>query len=295
MKPPPFTYHAPTTLDEALARLAEAGEDAKVLAGGQSLVPMMNMRLAAPQVLVDVNAVDGLDRIEVDADHVRVGATVRHAELERHPEATAAIPLLAQALHHVAHPVIRNRGTVVGSLVHADPAGELPAVLVLLDGEVVLARRGGQRSVPAGDFFVGPLESAIEPGELATSVAFRRPAPGTGSAFEELARRHGDYAMAGVAATVTLDADGTVGDARAVFIGVGGVPVLVELGDTCRGQSHEATDFTDAVARARDQIEPWDDIHASGDYRRHLAGVLLGRALQQATARASDATEGVTA
>lgn len=295
MKPPPFTYHAPRTLDEALARLDEVGEDAKVLAGGQSLVPMMNMRLAAPAILVDVNGVEGLDRIEVDADHVRVGATVRHSDLEHHAEATAAIPLLAQALSHVAHPVIRNRGTVVGSLVHADPAGELPAVLVALDGEVELARRGGQRRVAAGDFFVGPLESAIEPGELATSVTFRRPVPGTGSAFEELARRHGDYAMAGVAATVTLDGDRHVSDARAVFIGVSGVPVPVELGEACRGQAHDATDFAAAVARARDQLEPWDDIHASGAYRRHLAGVLLDRALVQATARATEATEGITA
>lgn len=295
MKPPPFTYHAPTTLEQALARLDEAGEDAKVLAGGQSLVPMMNMRLAAPAVLVDVNGVEGLDGIEVDADGVRVGATVRHSDLEHHAEATSAIPLLAQALSHVAHPVIRNRGTVVGSLVHADPAGELPAVLVLLGGEVELARRGGQRHVDAGDFFVGPLESAIEPGELATSATFRRPSPGTGSAFEELARRHGDYAMAGVAATVTLDADRHVSDARAVFFGVGGVPVLVELAATCRGQAHDATDFGDAIAHARDQIEPWDDIHASGEYRRHLAGVLLDRALGQATARATGARKGATA
>ncbi len=291
MKPPPFQYHAPTTLDEALARLADAGDDGKVLAGGQSLVPLLNMRLAAPAVLVDINAVAGLDGVEVTDDHVRVGATVRDADLEHHDHAAAAIPLLSQALHHVAHPVIRNRGTVVGSLVHADPAGELPAALVLLDGEVELARRGDTRRVAARDFFLGPLESAATPGELATAVTFRRPDPGTGTAFEELARRHGDYAMAGVATSVTVDGDRRITDARAVFIGVGGVPVRVEVGPTCRGQAHDATDFTDAVALARDQIDPWDDIHASGEYRRHLAGVLLDRALRQATVRA---TQGAT-
>lgn len=291
MKPPPFQYHAPTTRDEALSRLADAGDDGKVLAGGQSLVPLLNMRLAAPAVLVDINGVAGLDGIEVTDDHVRVGATVRDADLEHHDHATAALPLLAQALHHVAHPVIRNRGTVVGSLVHADPAGELPAALVLLDGEVELARRGDTRRVAARDFFLGPLESAATPGELATAVTFRRPDPGTGTAFEELARRHGDYAMAGVAASVTVDGDRRITDARAVFIGVGGVPVRVEVGPTCRGQAHDATDFTDAVGHAREQIDPWDDIHASGEYRRHLAGVLLDRALRQATVRA---TQGAT-
>ena len=286
MKPPPFRYQAPRSVDEALHHLAEAGDEGKVLAGGQSLVPLLNMRLAAPGVLVDINHVADLDTIEVTEDAVRIGATVRHADLEHHTGAGAAVPLLAQALAHVAHPVIRNRGTSVGSIVHADPAAELPAVLALLDGEVELRRDGGQRQVAAHDFFLAPLESALEPGELATAVLVPRPPAHTGSDFVELARRHGDYAMAGAAVMVTLDSDGRLADARAAFIGVGGTPIVVELGDTCRGQSADATDFAEAVALARDAIDPEDDIHATAAYRRHLAGVLLERGLTTATTRA---------
>lgn len=286
MKPPPFRYRAPSTVDEAVAALAEAGDTGKVLAGGQSLVPLLNMRLAGPQVLVDVNRVAGLDVVEVDDEVVRVGATVRQADLERHAAASAAIPLLHEALGHVAHPVIRNRGTVVGSIAHADPAAELPAVLALLDGSVEVRSGRGSRHVPATDFFVGPLESALEPGDLATAVTFPRPAPRTGTAFVELARRHGDYAMAGVAVAVTLDGD-QVGDARAAFIGVGGVPVVVDLAGDLAGQSVADLDVAPAVGTARGRIDPMDDIHATADYRRHLAGVLLGRALTTAASRAA--------
>ena len=286
MKPPPFRYRAPSSVDEALDALAEAGDTGKVLAGGQSLVPLLNMRLAAPRVLVDVNGVAGLDVVEVDDDAVRVGATVRQADLERHAGATAAVPLLHEALGHVAHPVIRNRGTVVGSIAHADPAAELPAVLALLDGTVQVRHGGGTRDVAAADFFLGPLESALAPGELATAVTFPRPAPRTGTAFVELARRHGDYAMAGVTVAVTVGDGDAVADARAAFIGVGGVPVVVDLAGDCVGQPATDLDVAPAVATARGRIDPMDDIHASADYRRHLAGVLLGRALTTAAARA---------
>lgn len=290
MKPPPFRYHAPTTLDEAIERLAEAGEDGKVLAGGQSLIPLMNMRLAAPGVLIDINRVSELDTIEAANGTVRVGAGARHATLERHQAACAAQPLLSQALAHVAHPVIRNRGTVVGSVVHADPAAELPAVLALLDGEVTLASRDrGVRTVRGAEFFVGPLESVTAAGELATEVRFPALPAATGTAFEELARRHGDYAMAGVAVLVSLDDDDRLAAARASFIGVGGTPISVDLAQTCAGQPADRTDFSDAVAHARAAIDPTDDIHATADYRRHLSGVLLDRALTAATARAVDA------
>ncbi|MEV4468335.1 FAD binding domain-containing protein [Nonomuraea sp. NPDC049504] len=288
MKPPPFAYHAPRDLGAALRTLAEVGaEGGKVLAGGQSLIPMLNMRLAAPGHLVDINRVAGLDGLEVTPEGVRVGALVRHSDAER----AGAHPLLTQALKLVAHPVIRNRGTVVGSLVHADPAAELPAVLAVLGGSVRLARWDGgpaggspdggsaggaaersaggvavMRDVPAAEFFVGPMESAARPGELAVSAFFPAVEEGVGVAFHEVARRHGDYALAGVCALVTPD-----GRARVACIGVGPVPVVVEL-DKLAGAA-------DAVRAATD---PDDDLHATAAYRRHLVGVLAERALHDA-------------
>ena len=203
MKPPAFTYHRPRSLDEALDTLASLGAEGKVLAGGQSLVPLMSMRLAAPAHLVDVNHVPGLDTVEVDGDAVRVGALARHSRVEHDRAAHAAAPLLRQALRHVAHPTIRNRGTTVGSIVHADPAAEMSAVLRLLDGSVTLRSAEGTREVAAAAFFAGPMESALRPGELAVAATFRRPPAASGSAFVEVARRQGDYAMCGVGAVVS--------------------------------------------------------------------------------------------
>lgn len=287
MKPSAFAYHAPTELDEALALLAELGEDGKVLAGGQSLVPMMNMRLAAPAALVDITRIDALGTLEVTGSHVMVGATVTHERLRKDPAAAAACPLVRRALQWVAHPVIRNRGTAVGSIAHADPAAELPAVLALLGGHVDLAGRQGTRRVEGADFILGLLESDVRPGEVVTGVSLPVTPPRTGTAFLELARRHGDYALAGVGVTVGLDDDNNVEVARAAFIGVGDGPVVVDLGAMLAGQPHDALSTDAAVAAARDQLDPSDDIHASGSYRRHLAGILLGRALAEA---AVDAT-----
>lgn len=284
MKPAAFAYHAPETVEEALDTLAELGAAGKVLAGGQSLVPLMNMRLATPAALVDIERVDTLDTIDVDDRGVRVGARVRHSRLHRDRAAADTIPLLRQALDWVAHPVIRNRGTCLGSIVHADPAAELPAVLALLDGRVEVASTDGTRTVAATDFLVGPLESDVRPGELAVAVTFPRPAPGTRTAFVELARRHGDYALAGVATAVTLDGDRHVTAARASFIGVADVPPVIDLGTAVAGQAADALDHDAARALVDEQVMPDDDIHASADYRRHLAGVLLGRALEQAVA-----------
>jgi aerobic carbon-monoxide dehydrogenase medium subunit len=291
VKPPAFAYHAPRSLDDALATLAELGEDGKVLAGGQSLVPMLNMRLVAPAALVDIGRLTELDTVEVADGQVRIGATVRHARLHRDEEVAAAQPVLRQALDWVAHPVIRNRGTVVGSLVHADPAAELPAVLALLGGHVELATASGRRTVAAHDYLCGPLESDTRPGELAVAATFPLPAPRTGSAVVELARRHGDYALAGVAVTVTLDEDRHVQRARASFLGVGGVPVVVELTDALAGQPAEALRTDEAAARSRDALEPDDDVHATASYRRHLAGVLVARALVDASERATTAPD----
>ncbi|KAB8184963.1 FAD binding domain-containing protein [Microbispora catharanthi] len=286
MKPPPFGYHGPATLGEALDVLAEAGPDGKVLAGGQSLIPLLNMRLAAPAHIVDVNRVPGLDGIEAGPSGVRVGALARHAAVERSPEAAAAQPLLRQALRLVAHPVIRNRGTVVGSLVHADPAAEMPAVLALLGGSVRLASRGGEREVPASEFFTGPMESALRPGELAVSAFFPALPRRSGTAFHEVARRHGDYAVAGVAAAVTLDEDLRIAAARVACVSVGPVPVVVDVTAACGPRPAASAGWEAAAEAVRDRIDPEGDIHATADYRRHLTGVLAARALRDAASAA---------
>jgi aerobic carbon-monoxide dehydrogenase medium subunit len=287
LKPSGFVYHRPDTLEEALEVLGQVGDEGKVLAGGQSLIPMLSMRLAAPAHLVDINRVDGLATVEVDGSRVRAGATVRHSQLEWHVEATRVLPLLAQALGHVAHPTIRNRGTTVGSLVHADPAGEMPAVLSLLDGTVQVASLGGTRDLHASEFFLGPMESAVKPAEMAVSAQFDVPPPGTGSAWLELSRRHGDYAMCGVGALVTVDADKRVTRARVGLISVSPTPVLIDVTEALAGQSGDELDPASAYDLLAGSIDPEGDIHASAGYRRHLARVLTGRALTSASRSAS--------
>ncbi len=265
MKPPPFSYARPETLDEALGVLAEVGEDGKVLAGGQSLLPLLSMRLAAPHVLVDINRLDELAYVRADPDGVRIGALARHAAVERSADAARVQPLLRAALRLVAHPTIRNRGTSVGSLVHADPAAELPAVLAVLGGSVRIASTAGVRDVAAADFFRGPLESAVAPGELAVEAFVPALAPDTAVAVCEVSRRHGDYAVCGVAAVVGPDG------ARLGFLSVAPTPQVVTVEDL--------RDVADAVA---DAVRPEADIHASAAYRRHLAITLARRAVAEA-------------
>jgi aerobic carbon-monoxide dehydrogenase medium subunit len=285
MKPPAFSYHRPASVSEALQMLAEFGPDAKVLAGGQSLVPLLNMRLAAPAHLVDINGLSELSSIRCDADEVCVGALARHAHTERDERAFATNPLLRQATGHVAHPTIRNRGTTVGSLVHADPAAELPAVLLLCDGSVDLASTSGRRQVAAADFFLGPLESALRPGELAVQARFAALPASSGTSFLEVSRRSGDYALCGVAVTVTLDG-GVVAAARAAYISVAPTPLLVDLAEAVGGAEPDAADWTAAGALAAARVRPEEDIHASSDYRRHLVAVLTERAGRAAAAAA---------
>jgi carbon-monoxide dehydrogenase medium subunit len=280
VKPSSFGYSRPESVAEAVAILASIGPDGKVLAGGQSLVPLLNMRLAAPSHLVDINRLSELAYISIDDDHVTVGALARHADVLRDPAAAAAQPLLGMALALVAHPVIRNRGTTVGSIVHADPAGEMTAVLALLDGSVLLTSTGGQRCVQAKDFFVGPLESDVSPAELATEARFPVLPPSAGCAFAEISRRHGDYAVCGVAAVVDLGDGGAVTRARAAYLSVAATPLVLDLTDACAGGFAEAGKF------AMTQLRPTADIHATASYRRHLAGVLTERALQDAAAQA---------
>jgi carbon-monoxide dehydrogenase medium subunit len=278
VKPPPFAYHRPATVEAAARTLAEHGEDAKVLAGGQSLVPLMNFRLAAPAHLVDVNRVAGLDALTTGTDTLVVGATVRDARLLQ--DAAAAHPLLAEAAGWIAHPVIRNRGTVCGSLAHADPAAELPAVLALTGGHVeTVAWRAGRldrRRIAAADLFAGPLQTTLEPDELVVAATFPTLAARTGWAVDELARRHGDYALAGVALTVTVDGDGAPVAGRAAYLSCGPTPVVLDLGA-------DPAAVRDLVA---DDLRPTDDIHATGEYRRHLAATLTVRALDRALGRA---------
>ena len=265
--------------------LTEHGDDGKVLAGGQSLVPLMSMRLAAPANLIDINHVTGLDTVEVTTSSVRIGALARHSRVERDEAAYDAIPLLRQGLLNVAHPTIRNRGTTVGSLVHADPSAEMPAVLCLLDGVMELVSADGAREVAAKDFFVGPMESALRPGELAIAARFTRPGANSGSAFVELARRHGDYAMCGVGAMVSVDSDNALVSGRVALISVGLGPVLVDVNGAINGSGGG---FDEASVRelVDDAIDPETDIHATAEYRRHLAHVLTARALDEARGHA---------
>ena len=284
MKPPAFTYHRPHSVAEAVQLLAELeGEPggAKVLAGGQSLVPLMSMRLAAPGHLVDINHLPDLATVDVVDGAVRVGALARHAQVERDEAAALAQPLLRQALQQVAHPTIRNRGTTVGSLVHGDPAAEMTAVLALLGGHVEAVGPGGTRRVAAADLFTGPMETSLAATELAVAASFPVAGPRSGTAFVELARRHGDYAMCGVAAVVGVDPDHAITSARAGLISVGPGPVVVDLGPAVAGSGGGFADHR--VRELLDEaIEPEDDIHATATYRRHLAHVLTGRALVQA-------------
>jgi carbon-monoxide dehydrogenase medium subunit len=286
VKPPPFDHHAPQTLDEALDVLARTAEDAKVLAGGQSLIPLLNMRLAAPGHLVDINRLTSLDTLEVTEEGVRVGALARHARVERSEETARAQPLLRAALRQVAHPVVRNRGTVVGSLAHADPAAELPAVLALLEGTVEAVSAGGRRVIKAADFFAGPLESALRPGELAIGAFFPALPARSGTAFAEVARRHGDYAMAGAAALVTLDDDQRVRVAKVAYLSVAATPLVLDLTGVLDRRPPVTCDWAAAAAYAREHVDTDEDIHASADYRRHLAGVLTERVLRTAAQEA---------
>ena len=287
MKPPPFTWTAPDSLDAALEALARAGDEGKVLAGGQSLLPILNMRLAAPAQLIDINRIADLAYVRTDEHAVTVGALARHTEVEQDEAAYARLPLLRQGLRLVAHPVIRNRGTTVGSLAHADPSGEMTAVLALTGGHVTARSTSGSRDIAAADFFAGPLESALRPGELAVAATFPAFPARTGTTFVEVARRHGDYAVCGVAAAVTLDPHGAVAAARCAYISVAPTPLVLDLTDAVRGADPQSADWRAAGELAGTQVEPEGDIHATADYRRHLTRVLTARALAEAAGRAA--------
>jgi aerobic carbon-monoxide dehydrogenase medium subunit len=286
VKPPPFEYHAVSSVDEAVALLAEHGEEAKVLAGGQSLVPLLALRLARPAHLIDINGVDALTSL-ANGDGLNVGSLVRQRVAERSDRVAAANPLLVRALGLIGHTAIRNRGTIGGSIAHADPAAELPTVLVALDGEVEARSTRGVRSIPAADFFQGFLTTSLEPDELLTAVRFPAWAAGTGWSFQEFSRRSGDFAIAGVAAALRLDRNGMVADARIALSGVGPTPVRASKAEAAlAGQQPSDATWAAAAEDATAGLDPPSDIHGSAAYRRHLAAAMTRRALREAHDRA---------
>lgn len=287
MKPAPFRYEAPRSVPEVLDVLREAPEDTSLLAGGQSLMPMLNMRMARPQLLVDLNRVDGLDGVDTDAEGlIRLGSMVRQRRLETDPMVRERLPLMSEAARHIAHVPIRTRGTLGGSLAHADPAAELPATVSALGGRMVVRGPQADRAMPAGEFFVGPLTSAIEPGELLVAIEVEPPPAGTGWAFVEVARTHGAFALAAAAALLHLDSTGAIDLARLALAGVGRVPYVPPwLDETALGEAPGEALLLRVGERVRDEVEPFDDVHASAAYRKRVAGTLAARALEAALAR----------
>jgi carbon-monoxide dehydrogenase medium subunit len=290
VKPPAFDYSRPGSVSEALELLAEHGSQAKVLAGGQSLIPLLSMRLASPGRLIDINSLAELDFVQLDDDGVRVGALARHATVLKHRPAGPALAVLGAALACVAHPTIRNRGTTVGSIVHADPAAEMPAVLRLLGGAITVRSSTATRTIPATELYAGPLETSLAADELAVEAFFPAPSGHTGTAFLEVSRRHGDYAVCGVAALVRLDEDLRVVTATAAYLSMAGTPQLLELTEAVHGLPY-ADDFAGAGRLARARLDPEPDIHASAAYRLQLADILTGRALADAAEAAAHRRE----
>jgi carbon-monoxide dehydrogenase medium subunit len=290
VKPAWFDYYAPRSLDEALRILADAGPNGRVLAGGQSLMPMLNCRLLNPDVLVDINRIEALNRLDVAGDTLTVGALIRHADLLHDDRVRDSWPLLFEATKKVAHPAIRNRGTVCGSVAHNDPAAEHPSVLVTLDGTVVIAGASGRRELPAEKFFTGILSTALQPGEMVIAVRYPRPSAGAGAGFAEFARRLGDFAMAGAAATLSIRG-GVCEQARLTIVGMGAGPFRAKAAEDALvahrlGVNECDEAFAEAAEKVRAAVVPADDVHASSSYRRHLAGVMAKHALEIAYARA---------
>ena len=284
MKPAPFAYHAPDQLDEVLALLGDQAHEVRLLAGGQSLVPMMNFRLAAPEVLVDLRRVEALrDVRRTDDGALAIGAGARQSTLLRDPLVTEGWPLLTEGARHIGHPQVRSRGTVCGSLAHHDPTAELPALAVALDARMLLASAAGTRELTAEEFFVSYYAVALEPGEMLLEVRFPQCAPDVGWSFKEVARRRGDFALVGVAALVERDGNGTVSSSRLVLCGVGDRPFRAK-------EAEEAVvggaSFEEAGRLVSEAVQPMGSIHASAEYRRECAGTLAARALADAWERA---------
>jgi carbon-monoxide dehydrogenase medium subunit len=287
VKPPPFDYTRPRSLADALAALAEHGADARPLAGGQSLIPLLNLRLARPSLLVDLNVVPGLADVRPDDGWLVLGAMVRQRALERDPQVGRHVPLLSQAARLAGHPSIRNRGTLGGSLAHADPSAEYPAVALALDAELVARGASGERVIPAGEFFVDLFTTALKPEELLTAVRIPVLPDGTGWAIHEIARRHGDFALAGAAVVLRKAADATCQHAAIALFGVATRPLRARAAEQALvGSPLTPERIGEAAALAVDAIdEPLSDVHGSAAYRRRMAGVVVRQALEEASQR----------
>ena len=290
MKPPPFEYIAPESIEEALAALREHGDEAKVLAGGQSLMPLLAFRLLRPSVLVDLNRVPGLDELRLDKETLVVGAMARQRAVEMLVGLRERCAMVSEAVELVGHVAIRNRGTVGGSLVHADPAAEWAALVVALDGELELFGPSGSRKMAAAEFLITYFTTALAPDELLTRVQLSLPNGRSGSCFLELCRRHGDFAIVGVGAVVTLGANGEVADGRVVLIGIAERAVrATAVEKALAGERPTEQTIAQAVRELDGEISPGSDIHASESYRRQVAAVLTRRALARAAERAQKA------
>jgi len=286
MKPAAFDYVVAESIDAAVAALAAADGEAKILAGGQSLVPMLNFRLLRPAILVDINRIPDLAFIEARAEDIAIGALTRHYRLETSPVIAAHLPVVAEAMRHVAHLAIRNRGTIGGSLSHADPAAELPMLALLLDATLQVASSAGLRTIAAQDFFLGPLTVDLAGDEMVTRITIPKLPPATGWGFVEVARRSGDFALAAAAATITLR-DGTIAEARIAMTGIDETAKRASEAEALLNGQTLTPDLIDAaIAAVRAAVNPPTDLHASSDYRRHLIGVLVGRSLADAWRRA---------
>ena len=285
MKPAPFSFVRPQGLQHALEALA-AAPGAKVLAGGQSLVPLLSMRLASPSTLVDINGLPDLDHVRADDSGVHLGALARHADVLASPDVRRVQPLVSLALGHVAHATIRNRGTTVGSIVHADAAAEMPMVIALLGGSVDVESVSGARTIKAADLFAGPLESTLHHDEIAVGATFPALGAGEGVGFAEVARRHGDYALVGVGAVVRVDGD-AVASARVGYLSVSDIPTVVDVTEALDGVVSDAA-VAAAGERALTDLDPADDLHASAAYRTQLVRVLTARVLRTAYADARE-------
>lgn len=285
MKPAAFRYIAATSLGHALALKAEHGDEAKFLAGGQSLMPTMNFRLARPAVLIDLNGLDDLAFVRCGDDATRIGALTRYRALERDAGLLARYPLIGEALPEIAHPQIRNRGTLGGNLCHADPASEMPALMVALGARLKLQSAAGARWLAASEFFLGGLTTALAPDEMLVEIELPASPARSGSCFMEVARRRGDFAIAGVAAMVTLDGDDICSNVRLVLCGVGEMPVDAGA-DALVGQAITDAAICDVAAAVQALLDPPGSVHATADYQRHVAGVLIERTLTTAHLRA---------
>lgn len=289
MKPAAFEYFAPRTVDEAVGLLNKHADQAKVLAGGQSLVPLMNMRLARPGVIVDINRVKALEYIIATPTTLRIGALARQRAVETSHLVAERCPLLRDALRLVGHVQIRNRGTIGGSIAHADPAAELTAVLTALGGEVTAQGPRGTRVIPASDLFVTYLTTALDAREVLTEVRFPTPPPGAGWSWMEIARRHGDFALAGVGVVLAVQR-GVIADVRIGLTGVGPTPVRASQAERLLpGRAPSEALWAEAADAVRAAVEPDGDIHASAEYRKHVSGVLTQRALREALTRVREA------